>query len=238
MPPASSPLPAITLARGKRGDLEVEVPAPGDYTVHLADGRSSSQGKHTAQPIWSRSFQAGPLPAPLEISGPWQVRFPVGMDVPERLSLDQLKSLTEHTNEAIRYFSGTVAYEGTFDLPDEPVETGQRLWLDLGRVEPLAEVSLNGKCLGVLWKPPFGLDITDAARPGMNRLEVRVTGTWRNRLIGDAKYPSGFPSADGHPQFKPWLGVGLKLSPDETPAPFGLLGPVLLRTTQRVSLSP
>ena len=120
--------------------------------------------------------------------------------------------------------------------------TGKRLLLDLGRVEAMAEVVLNGKNLGVFWKPPFVIDITGTARSGMNSLEVRVTGTWRNRLIGDAKYPNGFPGAAatgvGRPQFKPWLGVSLSLRPDEPPAPFGLIGPVQVRNTQRVNLSP
>jgi hypothetical protein len=194
------------------------------------------------QDQWTRSFQVEALPAPLEISGPWEVRFPPKMDVPQRLTLNNLISLTEHPDEAIRYFSGTAAYQRTFHLPADRLGKGQRLMLDLGRVEALAEVFLNGQSLGVLWKPPFITDITDAAKPGMNRLEVRVIGTWRNRLIGDAKYPNGFPSAaataGGRPQFKPYLGANLKLRPDETPAPFGLIGPVQIRNTQRVSLSP
>ena len=91
------------------------------------------------------------------------------------------------------------------------------------------------------WKPPFIIDITSAAKPGMNSLEVRVTGTWRNRLIGDAKYLNGFPAAakaGERPAFKPYLSASLKLRSDETPAPFGLMGPVQVRSTQRVSLSP
>jgi hypothetical protein len=230
-PPAGSgsPLPAIALARGNQGSLEAEVAAPGAYTLRLSDGRTPS-------------FQVEALPAPLEISGPWEVRFPVNMDVPERLTLNNLMSLTEHPNEAIKYFSGTAAYQRTFDLPGDRLGKGKRLMLDLGRVEALAEVSLNGQSLGVLWKPPFIIDITDAAKSGMNSLEVRVTGTWRNRLIGDAKYPNGFSSAaataGGRPQFKPYLGANLKLRPDETPAPFGLIGPVQIRNTQRVRLSP
>jgi len=228
-PTAGSALSAIIVARAGKGSLEAEVPASGSYAVKFSNGQS-------------RTFEVPPLPPPREISGPWELRFPAQMDLPERVRLDRLISLTEHTNEAIRYFSGTAAYERTFDLPADRLASGQRLLLDLGRVEALAEVNLNGKNLGVLWKPPFLLEVTDAARPGLNRLEVRVTGTWRNRLIGDAKSPDGFPSAGdrtgGPPQFKPFLGVKLNLRPDETPAPFGLLGPVQLRNTQRVSLSP
>ena len=121
------------------------------------------------------------------------------MDVPERLTLDRLMSLTEHPSEAVKYFSGTAAYERAFDLPADRLAEGKRLLLDLGRVEAMAEVLLNGKNLGVLWKPPFIIDITGAAKPGENRLEVRVTGTWRNRLIGDAKYPNGFPGSGAAP---------------------------------------
>ncbi len=108
-PPAhsGSPLPAIVLARGNRGHLEAEVSAAGDYRLRLSDGRT-------------RSFQVEALPVPLEISGPWEVRFPANMDVPERLALNSLMSLTEHPNEAVRYFSGTAAYRRTFDLPARP----------------------------------------------------------------------------------------------------------------------
>jgi hypothetical protein len=228
-PPAASPLPRIILTRGEHGSLEAEVCTSGGYSLKLSDGTT-------------RSFQVSQLPPPLEIAGPWAVRFPANMDVPERVLLDNLISLTEYTNEAIRYFSGTAAYECTFDFPADRLADGKRLLLDLGGVASLAEVSLNGKGLGVLWKPPFILDVTDIAEPGHNTLDVRVTGTWRNRLIGDAKYPNGFPvaaaNASGRPQFKPWLGVNVNLSPEETPPPFGLLGPVQLRSTQHVTLPP
>ncbi|MBN1508630.1 MAG: hypothetical protein JW955_17415, partial [Sedimentisphaerales bacterium] len=60
------------------------------------------------------------------------------------------------------------------------------LVLDLGRVRFVAEVWLNGRNLGVLWKPPFQMDITAAARSGRNDLVVDVANTWSNRLVGDA----------------------------------------------------
>lgn len=48
---------------------------------------------------------------------------------------------------------------------------------------------LNGHDLGILWKPPFRVEVTAALRPGHNKLEVRVTNLWPNRLIGDAALP-------------------------------------------------
>ena len=61
--------------------------------------------------------------------------------------------------------------------------------LDLGAVEMIASVSLNGKPLRVLWTPPYRLDITDAIQTGENILAVEVTGTWFNRLVYDAGQP-------------------------------------------------
>ena len=49
----------------------------------------------------------------------------------------------------------------------------------------LAQVLVNGKQIGIIWKTPFRVDVTDALRPGVNALEVKVTNLWVNRLIGD-----------------------------------------------------
>jgi hypothetical protein len=59
----------------------------------------------------------------------------------------------------------------------------------LGWVHAVAQVRLNGKDLGLLWKPPYRVDITSAARRGDNKLEVLVTNQWVNRLIGDEQLP-------------------------------------------------
>ena len=63
--------------------------------------------------------------------------------------------------------------------------------LDLGEVHDLAEVTLNGKPLGTLWKPPYRIDVADALKPGVNLLEVRVTNEWTNRQMVDRLLPEG-----------------------------------------------
>ena len=55
----------------------------------------------------------------------------------------------------------------------------------MGDVKNLAEVIVNGKSLGILWKKPFRIDVTEALNTGENTLEVKVTNLWVNRLIGD-----------------------------------------------------
>ena len=60
-----------------------------------------------------------------------------------------------------------------------------QLWLDLGEVMNVAEVSVNGKPLGIVWKRPFSVDLTRALRRGANTLVVKVTNLWVNRLVGD-----------------------------------------------------
>ena len=56
----------------------------------------------------------------------------------------------------------------------------------------LAAVTINGKPVGTAWKEPFRIDVTGALQPGPNKLEIRVTNLWVNRLIGDAQ-PNAMP---------------------------------------------
>ena len=65
-----------------------------------------------------------------------------------------------------------------------------RLFLDLGRVQVVAEGMVNGKNQGILWKLPFRVDITEAAHAGDNDVEIRVTNLWFNRLVGDEQLPA------------------------------------------------
>jgi len=130
--------------------------------------------------------ESGPIAAPLEIAGPWEVQFPPGLGAPESAVFDKLASWTTRPETGIKYFSGTATYVKEIVIPDALVGKETSLYLDLGRVKELAEVRLNGKDLGVLWKPPFRVEISQAIKPGINLLEVKVTNLWPNRQIGDA----------------------------------------------------
>ncbi len=122
-----------------------------------------------------------------EIDGPWQVAFPPGWGAPAAKTFPQLISWTQDSDEGVKYFSGVATYRKTLDLAPDQLEAGKRLVLDLGRVRFVAEVYLNGRSLGIVWKPPFTVDITDAAKAGANELVIEVANTWSNRLVGDAQ---------------------------------------------------
>ncbi len=114
------------------------------------------------------------------INGDWNVNFN-GTDQ----KFSALESWTNMENPIVKYFSGTATYKIDFDI--KKLENGVNYQLDLGDVKNIAEVFLNGQNLGTVWKTPFLVNATDALKKGNNQLEIKVTNTWVNRLIGDAQ---------------------------------------------------
>ncbi len=117
--------------------------------------------------------------------GPWEVGFQPDRGAPAKVSFDHLHSWSDDSDSGVKYFSGTGTYTKTIQASPDWFASGARLWLDLGTVKNLAEVSVNGKALGVVWKLPFRVDVTDALKAGANDVQVKVTNLWVNRLIGD-----------------------------------------------------
>ena len=64
-----------------------------------------------------------------------------------------------------------------------------RLFLQLGDLAEIAEVTLNGKRLGLAWLPPYRIEISGVAHVGVNQLEIRVANLWANRLNADSLLP-------------------------------------------------
>jgi hypothetical protein len=157
--------------------------------------------------------------SPQEITGPWTVHFDPKWGGPESVVFEQLVNWTLRPEEGIKYFSGTATYHKTFDLPEALKGQGRHLTLDLGEVRNLADVRLNGKNLGVLWAPPFRVDVTDAIKPTGNNLEIEVVNFWPNRIIGDHFLP---------PEKRFTRTNIRKLTKDTPLMNSGLLGPVRL----------
>lgn len=181
----------------------------------------------------------------MDLAGPWDVVFQPGRGAPESIRLPELVDLSAYADDGVNCFSGTAVYTTEFEFAG-PADAARQVVLDLGRVEVLAEVVLNGVPLGTFWKRPFNVDVTEAVRSGRNRLEVRVTNLWINRMIGDERQ---FPVSDwfwwaGEGEWPAWVSDPQKKNPvgriafaawphwrasDEL-YPSGLIGPVRLMT--------
>lgn len=117
----------------------------------------------------------------------WTLSFPEGWGVSGSVKVDSLVAWKDlDLSDEGKAFSGTVTYGTTFTL--EQTEGG-RYVLELGDVDMIASVSVNGNMGKVLWAPPFSLDVTDMLKEGENTISVDVTGTWFNRLVYDARIP-------------------------------------------------
>lgn len=104
---------------------------------------------------------------------------------PSSVSLDKLFEWNASSDAGIKYFSGVGTYTNTVEAPLSWFKKSAHLWIDLGDVKNLAEVTLNGEALGVVWHSPYRVDVTGLMKPGNNQLKVRVVNSWVNRLIGD-----------------------------------------------------
>jgi hypothetical protein len=229
--------PGYELATSSSGQLELLAWRAGSYDVKTAGGKSSR-------------VEAPDVKAPTTLAGPWELHFPANWGAPEMITLDKLISWTDHADKGVKYFSGTATYTKEFDISSDMVGADRSVYLDLGKVKNLAQVKLNGKDLGILWKPPFRADITSAAIAGKNSLEVSITNLWPNRLIGDEKkgldaewnglklvrWPQwlldGKPSPSGRLTFTTWHHWTADMQPLES----GLLGPVTIQSVQHIKV--
>lgn len=203
-------------------------------------------GKSTAQPV-AEFATTGPhfrrigtaveritdANAPIELGGPWTLRFAERLVRPRTVKLDRLRSWTEFEEPELRFYSGVATYSTIVALPRASGD--HELVLDLGDVANLATVRVNGKQIGYAWRPPFRVPLP-AGLDGRVTIEVDVANTWRNRLIGDHGKPADARVSHVVPMLRkgqPWLpgGDGAELDPA------GLLGPVriLVRSVTRVS---
>ena len=120
------------------------------------------------------------------IEGSWEVAFDPNWGGPEKVTFDQLEDWINRLEEGIKYYSGKAIYTKSFDCAQ--AGKANKLFLNLGKVNNLARVKLNGKDLGIVWTTPLEVEITDAVKEKNNQLEIEVVNLWGNRLIGDEAY--------------------------------------------------
>jgi len=221
-----------------QGQLVLEASKPGRYELRTAFGRTLVA-------------DVQPLPPPQPIAGSWQLELPADAGTARSVALEKLISWSEHPEPGLKYFSGTATYRKTFRLAAAVRNPKAAVYLDLGDVQIMADVKLNGHKLGLLWKPPYRVEITAALQTGDNVLEVQVTNLWINRMIGDEQLPEDSdrnangtlrawpkwlaedkPSPTGRQTFTSW-----RLWKKDSPlVSSGLLGPVTLHTTEKAVL--
>jgi hypothetical protein len=159
------------------------------------------------------------------LQGSWKVSFPPDRGAPPSISIDRLASWSDSQDPGVKYFSGTATYATTIKASQQWFKQGEQLWIDLGDVKNLAEVTVNGKLLGIVWHWPYRVDATTSLKPGVNEVSIKVTNAWVNRMIGDQQ-----PDATLKYTFtteKPYKA-------DSPLLPSGLLGPVrLLEVTHK-----
>jgi hypothetical protein len=211
---------------------------PAFPTIELVTDAESRTVAH----VWHRTDDAdlgtGPLaralrnaegpPGLFDVPGPWRVRFQAERGASAEVVFPALVSWPEHDDPTIRNYSGIAEYFCTFAPPEALLTDDLAVVLDLGRVAGVARVTLNGRELGVLWKPPYAVRVAGLLRPGDNELRVAIANTWHNRLVGDA-------SLEPDQRFTS-TNVRRPFTPDTPLLESGLLGPVRLHAARIVPL--
>jgi len=174
------------------------------------------------------------IPSPQFIKGSWNVEFDPKWGAPEKVVFPELISWTENDDQGIKYYSGKGTYTKTITVQDDWIGDGKNICLDLGKVGEIAEVFINGKSAGIVWKPPFRTDISKLVKSGENDLKVEVFNLWINRLTGDAGLPENerFTKTNIRSDGGSWL----KNYTEWHVEPSGLFGPVRLLSSHLVEI--
>jgi hypothetical protein len=216
-----APGASVFVVFGAESDLEpvaFECWQNGDF------GLRNNKGKET-------KFHLNDLADPIKVSGEWKVTFDPDWGAPAEMNFPKLISWSEHDNQCVKYYSGAGFYTKTIEVPADWLVSGRRVHIDLGDVRELAEVFVNGKSAGILWKPPFRADITELVKAGANDLKIEVMNLWCNRLAGDNELPENERFTKTNIKTH-----GYRTEPNYwVVQPAGLLGPVRLVQTVMVT---
>jgi len=218
----------LKLKQLSAGHLEAEVFKNGTYNIKSANSTKQINVNNCESAV---------------IKGAWNVTFSDGTPA---IELPELISLHRHSDFDVKHFSGTATYRKSITVPASYISLNKKIYLDLGRVEVIAELKINGKKAGILWKEPYSLDITGDVKVGDNNLEISVTTLWPNRLIGDEHLPEenvysvnnfveklpdwyvkNEPKSGKRKTFTTWKNF----DKDSPLVESGLLGPVVLRVS-------
>ena len=201
------------------------------YSGAKWDVRFFKQGNYTLH--WSngivKRIKVNEKTKNMLLSDSWKVHFDPKWGGPESVEFQKLKSWTDFSEPGIKYYSGKAVYEKSFSIKKKDIK-GRAVLLNLGNLQEMAIVKLNGHSFPLSWEPPYELDVTNYIKTGDNKLEVVVFNLWPNRLIGDSKLSEQerFTKTNINKFNEPGSEKLLRIS--------GLLGPVQLEFIEQIEL--
>ena len=205
------------LQTGKRYALPID--ENGSYTFDLGPVESVlvvfEKTKPIDLPIWQPLHTIISSLSATNISDNWDVTLCHSLlSDTTNAHFDTLFDLKD--NEAYQHFCGTIIYHKTINRGRDVARNVSTI-LDLGLVEGISEMFVNGQSAGVQYFGRRIYDITDYLHEGKNNLEVHVTTTMGNYLKTFSREEN--PTT--------WVYVNHPRR-DQPLQPQGLLGPVKL----------
>jgi hypothetical protein len=172
---------------------------------------SASQGKNWAD-----------YETVIDISNAWKIKF----DASERgkrkeIAMDTLVLWNNLSDDSVKYFSGTATYYNSFVYNKNEIKN---IFLELEQIYNIATVKINGIDCGTIWTKPYIVDISQMLKKGKNTVEIEVTNTWANRILGDEIY-----SAEPNPENKIWTNARYRMN-SKQPVNSGLAGKIIIVT--------
>ena len=201
------------LTNNEKG-IDTRIWSPGSYILKSGGGKTTK-------------IKVDSLPDKILIDSPWVIRFTEGWGAPPQIVVNKLTDWTESRDKGIKYYSGTANYSNEFTIPKYLLMGNYSLFLDLGEVKEVAELKINDEELGILWKKPFRIEITDFVVPGKNTIKLAVANLWNNRIVGDyvMNLDPGFTRTN----------VKRKFNAKTPLLSSGLLGPVVIYPALKVA---
>ncbi|QPH40206.1 glycosyl hydrolase [Pedobacter endophyticus] len=198
------------------GRTEVVLKLPANGSVFVIFEKQTESKQLQAGSNWSN------FKTTQDISRNWQAKFDTAYGGPlKQVIFNELSDWTKNADSSVKYYSGTAVYTKNFIFNGNAKD---KVWIDLGEFASIAEVKINGINCGTLWTTPHRLEISKALKKGENKIEIEVTNTWANRLIGDSKLTQDKRITN---TTAPFRLEGKPLNPA------GLLGPVVLKVEEK-----
>lgn len=119
----------------------------------------------------------------LNMDDSWDITF-FNKWTEEKIELEQhgLENWAESIDNRLKYFSGMIIYKNNFDLKELP--DSKLIYLCFDNLYEVASVAINGVRLKQeIWCKPFRVNVASYLRRGINQIEVRVSNSWRNKII-------------------------------------------------------